>query len=442
MEDELLVSCIGAGVDRGEGARLNRLTRSQWDNMVGKSVLLGLGPLLAKRLRTAGARVAIPPAVRSRLREAYIGSAAANLGLYRDLSDGLAGMRRDGVAVIVLKGAFLAEAVYGDIALRPMSDIDLLVRPEDLARAETSLLSVGYARFRPWGRRRDFTLRGRRGAFVEIHRNVARSSAPFRIDLNDFWDRARPATIADVETLALCPEDLILHVCVHASHSHKFGMGLRPLCDICETVRHYGGQIDWNRLRLAAEQYGASAYVYYPLLLAERLLGAGIPAETLVELKPGASDPKFVERLEGFVLDVTPMTIRGFGATWDLFHAIDGSQGIRSKMASLLQWVFPPMAWLRRRYNLPTDSRLALLYYPVWVLDQGRRRWRDMLHWVFRTRTADHLLSKEKAKQTIEQTLEAEQQLSSRGHGARARSITGSAVHGRGPEQPDHGVNH
>ena len=417
-EDELLIRCIGAGVGRDEAARLGRLTRSQWDSMVRKSILLGLGPLLAKRVRTAESRVVIPPAVRSRLREVYIGAAAVNLRLYQDLSDGLAGLREDDVAAIVLKGAFLAEAVYGDIALRSMIDVDLLVRREDVARAETSLLSVGYARFQPWGRRRDFTLRGRSGTVVEIHSDVARWRAPFRINVSDFWDRARPARIADVETLALCPEDLILHLCVHASHAHRFEMCLRPLCDICETVRHYGGRVDWSRLRFAAEQYGTGTYVYYPLLLTKRLLGADIPAETLSELKPDASDPKFVERLESYVLDVTPMTIRGFGVTWDLFHSIDRTQGIRSKMASLLQWVFPPVDRLRRTYNLPADSRLAPLYYPVWVLDQVRRRWKDILHWACRTRTAKHLLSKEKVKQTIGRTLEAEQRQSRQGHWA------------------------
>ncbi|MHC5035122.1 MAG: nucleotidyltransferase domain-containing protein [Planctomycetota bacterium] len=410
--DELLLRCIGVGVRRDEAARLDRLAGSQWDSMVRKSILLGLGPLLAKRVKAAESHVRIPPAVRSQLRETYVSSAAANLRLYDELSRALVGLRDDGVAVIVLKGAFLAEAVYGDIALRYMSDVDLLVRKEDLARAEASLLRVGFRSFQRWGRHVKGTFRGRGATVMEVHADVARSRAPFQISVSDLWNRTRPARIAGVEVLALCPEDQILHLCVHASHAHRFEMGLRPLCDISETVRCYEGAMYWPQLQHTAEQYGVGTYVYYPLLLAKKLLGADIPAETLSSLKPKASNPEFVETLERYVLDVTPTTLRGLGVTWRLLHTVGKPQALRGKIATLLRWAFPPMDRLRRTYNLSTRSRLAPLYYAVWVFDQVRRRWKDILHWVCRTNTAKHLLSKEKAKETISRTLEFEQQQS------------------------------
>jgi hypothetical protein len=413
--DELLLRCVGAGVGRSEAARLDRLSSSQWDRMVRKSILLGVGPLLAKRVKAAQSRVRIPTAARSRLREAYLRSAVANLRLRQDLSTGLAGLRDDGVPVIVLKGAFLAEAVYGDIALRYMTDVDLLVREKDLPGAEASLLRVGYRPFERWGRRAKDTFRGREGTIVEVRADVARPRAPFRIRIKDLWDRARPARIADVEMLALCPEDLILHLCVHASHTHRFEMGLRPLCDINETARCYEGQVDWPRLQHNAELYGAGTYVYYPLLLARKLLGAAIPAETLSGLKPKASDPRFVETLEAFILDVTPATLRGFGVTWGYLHGVGKAQGVRGRIRSVLRWVFPSMGRLRRAYDLPAGSRLAPLYRPVWVLDQVRRRGKDILHWACRTNTAKHLLSKEQAKQAISRTLEFEQRQSTQG---------------------------
>ncbi|MFB0526462.1 MAG: nucleotidyltransferase family protein, partial [bacterium] len=38
----------------------------------------------------------------------------------------------------------LAEVVYGDIALRRMADMDLLVKKGDLSRVEEKLLEIGY----------------------------------------------------------------------------------------------------------------------------------------------------------------------------------------------------------------------------------------------------------------------------------------------------------
>ncbi|MCP4365035.1 MAG: nucleotidyltransferase family protein [Planctomycetes bacterium] len=46
--------------------------------------------------------------------------------------------------VILLKGAHLAQVVYSNIALRPMGDIDILVKKNDLPKAKELLLELGY----------------------------------------------------------------------------------------------------------------------------------------------------------------------------------------------------------------------------------------------------------------------------------------------------------
>ena len=71
---------------------------------------------------------------------------------------------------------------------------------------------------------------------LEIHWHIDRSSHPFTIDLDGMWERALPAIIAEVEALVLSPEDLLLHLCLHTC-KHKLTGGLRPFCDIAETIR-------------------------------------------------------------------------------------------------------------------------------------------------------------------------------------------------------------
>jgi hypothetical protein len=55
-------------------------------------------------------------------------SALRNMRRCHELSKVLRILQNDGIPVIVLKGAALAEVVYGNIALRSMSDVDLLVK--------------------------------------------------------------------------------------------------------------------------------------------------------------------------------------------------------------------------------------------------------------------------------------------------------------------------
>ena len=57
----------------------------------------------------------------------------------------IAGIARNaGIDMIVLKGPNLAERLYADPKLRPYRDLDLLIRPEELARVLAALEDSGY----------------------------------------------------------------------------------------------------------------------------------------------------------------------------------------------------------------------------------------------------------------------------------------------------------
>ncbi|WP_272481674.1 nucleotidyltransferase family protein, partial [Rhodothermus marinus] len=51
-----------------------------------------------------------------------------------------------GVPVLFYKGVVLGRMAYGDPALRPASDIDLLVAEPDFDRAEAVVFELGYHR--------------------------------------------------------------------------------------------------------------------------------------------------------------------------------------------------------------------------------------------------------------------------------------------------------
>jgi len=111
----------------------------------------GVAPLLYWKLKHwlemgQGAAHAKLPHLVERLAPAYYETLARNTVLLQELERILAAFEKAGIAVIVLKGAALAQTVYEDIGLRPMSDIDLLVRPEDVWRATHLLQRLEYVR--------------------------------------------------------------------------------------------------------------------------------------------------------------------------------------------------------------------------------------------------------------------------------------------------------
>ena len=204
--------------------------------------------------------------------------------VYHELARVLETLQDEDISVIALKGAHLAEVVYGNIALRPMSDVDLLVKEPDLSRVEKKLLAMGYTPDEKntaelAERCVHFTYKlPREGLCMEIHWNIQLSNSPFNVDVDGLWKRTRPAMIAGVRVLALSPEDLLLHLCLHTAFRHLFGQSaLRSLCDISETIRHYQDQIDWEQVRHRAHQWGIGNCLHLTLHLASKLLGAAVP---------------------------------------------------------------------------------------------------------------------------------------------------------------------
>jgi hypothetical protein len=384
--DELLLYCLR--VDPGEtgDGGLEALSSSDWDVFIATSGWLGVAPLLYHRLRICHPDVSIPANVMGRLRQAYLENAARNVGLYHRLGKLLELLRRDNISVIVLKGAHLAELVYGNWALRSMCDVDLLVHRDDLMRVEAVLLAIGYTPLqynRTTGKdNKHFGyILSKRELYLEVHWAILPSMYPFDTDISGQWERSQPATIAGYEVAVLCPEDLLLHLCLHACE-HRLKPGLRNLCDICETLRHNKGGIDWELVQLRTRQRGMGKCVYITLRLARELLGVILPDGLEESLKPDDFDERFMALAReqvfstgmgtGHILSLSPYVAKFWG-----------SKRLLDKPAlflKILKKVFPPREVMAREYPLPSGSIRIYFYYAMRFREllqlQGHHLWR------------------------------------------------------------------
>ena len=116
-----------------------------WDHVTRAACAHGIAPLIYHSLYRSDVVSLLPPAAAETLRSSYYSNAARNSLLYNELQKVLDAFKERRIEVIVLKGAALADTVYSHRALRPMSDIDLLVRKEKLTEVETQLLDMGYS---------------------------------------------------------------------------------------------------------------------------------------------------------------------------------------------------------------------------------------------------------------------------------------------------------
>lgn len=349
------------------------LADHEWDTAILESVRQGVIPLLFRQVQIAASAGDVPAGVVARLRQLAVASAAKNLRLYRELTDVLGVLRRSGIDVIVLKGAYLAEAVYGDFALRPMTDIDLLVRKRDLEATESILMAGGYSHRRQPHRDEDYSgcqhlhpLTRGDGPPVEIHWTIESPTEPFEIDIDGLWERARPARVAGVDVLVLSPEDLLLHLCLHTSFHHRLALGLRGCWDILETIRREKATIDWGQMERRARGWRAAKYVYLMLRLAKDLLGTPVPEPVLAGLTPGGLDPRVIQLARTEVLGQA--SERSVAAP---FARVSGSTRILEKVRWLARAVFPSRKVLGRIYPASRSLRTP---YPYYLL-----RWHDLI---------------------------------------------------------------
>ncbi|MCK4529160.1 signal peptidase I, partial [candidate division WOR-3 bacterium] len=134
-EDRLLLYCC-----RTKKANFPELRDMNWNIFLEKARGEGISPLVFLRLpEIVINKDAIPKYVTEELKEDYYLNAARNALIFKELGKALETFRKAGLQVIVMKGAALAEAVYGNLALRPMADVDLLVKKETLRQVDELL---------------------------------------------------------------------------------------------------------------------------------------------------------------------------------------------------------------------------------------------------------------------------------------------------------------
>lgn len=104
----------------------------------------GLASWAYDTLGRAGLREAFTPDFLLRLKDVYRATTLRNRVLFASLEEIAAACARRGVALIPLKGAALARRIYGNPGLRPMQDLDLLVKPADVEAAAALLREAGY----------------------------------------------------------------------------------------------------------------------------------------------------------------------------------------------------------------------------------------------------------------------------------------------------------
>jgi hypothetical protein len=273
----------------GQWKDARRLARRvDWDAFVRAAETAAVAGLLHRSLASAPADLAVPARTRESLAGAYRATLAQNLRRFQALEEALGALSKRGMEPVILKGALLAETVYADPGVRPMRDVDLLVRREDLSGAEETLLALGFERLGTPGRATSEALHYQRGyrrgrCKIELHTSLC-DEGRYAVDAPGLWRRSHPISWRGRPARALADPDHLAYLALHAA-LHAFLLPLPCLVDIAVLLER-----DRSLAEPAAERarsWGASAAVYEAFLLAKRLCDAPVESAVLRALRPG-----------------------------------------------------------------------------------------------------------------------------------------------------------
>ncbi|PIE81586.1 MAG: hypothetical protein CSA11_04420 [Chloroflexi bacterium] len=288
-------------------------------------------------------------------------SAAAESSMKQEqLKQILQGLAQAEIPVVLLKGAALSLTVYEDPAWRTMSDVDLWLPANAMAKAAQVMVDLGYTM--QGKEERPFALQQlSRGEIQWVLPQQMESLIEFHWSPYSGWWLVRTAAVNDTgiwtrqENLPeqtnvgqMAPEDIVIHLAVHTAVNHQFGLSaLRSLVDIALTANKR--EVDWNIVAKRARAWRVSIAVYIVLDLLAQLIGVEGIETSLTPLRPSKLRRWLISQF------VTPQTVLAgrdlrSGAKRFLLLLLLVDR-VRDMVKLIGRTLWPEQEWLEARYG-------------------------------------------------------------------------------------------
>ena len=333
----------------------------EWDKVLNDAQTRGIGPLFYHILKEADVDGLLPRQVMSKLQMAYYSAFTRSILYYRELSDILSSFQDGGVQAIILKGAALAETLYPDINLRPFDDIDLLIREQDLPKAESELQHLGYEKYvkefrRGYGREFDkYSAYLKRPecvtVYVDLHTRLFPSTHAQKRGFNGFWDRAILTQIGENSGLVLSAEDTVLHLCAHI-FKHGFPIRLLWLYDLALMILKHGESLNWKSMEERAGILGIYRIVGFVLSQVRQTFDISLPRGAV----------SWSESCELSCVEKFSSVNESNLAIWYYIMALRSVKGIKNRLRFAIGRAFPGRDYIMWRYSI-SNPKLMLFGY-------------------------------------------------------------------------------
>ncbi len=349
-----------------------------WDRLFKIAVREGTAGLVYKTTKRLGGAYTSGIPCMEALARVYSSTVFNNTLIMEEFKRVLFTLESRHVPVIVLRGYALIYWIYKDPGLRPINDIDILIREKDLSLVKDVLSKAG---FHSPARHPLLSVKGK--VLIDIHLDILGSpriqSRRFGFDETAarWWEHCQSISsyvkdeggVADKvshhSVFVLRPYDFVITCAMHLM-KHSFER-LLWFVDIKEIIEHEGPCFNWDGLADRARCLELQRPLYYTLHYIKTLYGTDVPPLLLEDAKRACN--KFDCILIGLLLENKKMP------RWGDIVFLFNIKGTRQKIRYLRETYFPRREVMSQVFDFSNPFMVYFLYVlrAVQVIYAGSR---------------------------------------------------------------------
>jgi hypothetical protein len=369
-ENKLLIALSKIALSEDDIFTINNLILSikNWPNIYEAAVMLGIGSLISRHLIRYEQKDTIPKIIISKFNQLYYRSFSRNIILYEHFKKIHQAFEVNKIEIIPLKGIYLAETYYKDIGLRQMTDIDLLVKQEDVEKCIKILMNLGYKAaervktefIKHEGAAKHLPTMVLNGVFIEIHYRILIDNSTYFIDIGNYWKNTNSIILYNTPTLALSPENLLQYLCIHLErHFNEGKIQLYQFVDLLGILQKHEKGFNWDDFVISCEKSHCIKNVFRVLFLLQKFFLVSFPEkiqQIIIQYSNISTENLFISFLNCQKEEISAQI-----ETQNLKN-LRKIRGLKNKFRYLYGDIFPSKSFMVSRYAINKKHPLFFFY--------------------------------------------------------------------------------
>jgi hypothetical protein len=343
-----------------------------WEKFSSYSIKHGVAALIYKKLCSPDLLPLLPDAILSLFKQQYYKTFARNTIFIENFKLIADQAHKNNIDLILLKGISLINNIYEDIGMRPMSDIDVLVKNNDVQQITNILESLNYGT-NPIVKSKLFDsnfsiehfhlpayINKTNHVMVELHTHIHPEKSSLNIDISEFWKNKIPVKTFNTNVGMLSPENLLQHLYIHIhEHFHIKNIRLSHFYDVAKVIEKYDNNgLDWKKFVDDTLKFNIKIAVFPYLYLTQKYFNVNIPSVVsfhFSDLDKATIEGKFID-----ILNIHSFNSKELAEMKK--EEINNIKGFKNKLIYITGDLFPSKRFMISRYNLK-NKQLFFLYY-------------------------------------------------------------------------------